>query len=331
MYVYFNKQNIITTQIPHGEIIRQGSTFTLSMCFEGIEDATQYSMSIAFKRPGDESFGPTWIFDPSVRNEVFKKVKTSEITYSFIPGKEYKLYSYNCSTNTGATDRFGNVLAVIKLCSKKALIMADEIPQTVDDVIMTGVIQFYVEPTYGEGYDSNISVSQFNALLTYLNDSSQSVKSAYIKKIDYNTETYTFSITKQDDSILTVVLPFADKVDTYWQDEDANYISSITRGINGQINLFAIENDSGDSTDITVSSNQVEIAAYEEIASSKIKVTSMGVEIVGGGKNGDDSYFKTLEVNGNTATIDNENILTDGMYLENNEIDELCKTETEEN
>ena len=326
MYIYFNSQNIITTQIPHGEIIRQGSTFTLSMYFEGIEDVSKYSMSIAFKRPGDKEFGSSWIIDPIVKpNEVFKKVKTSEMTYSFIPGKEYKIYSYNCGTITGATERFGNVQAVLKLCEKKALVMEDDIPQTVENVIVMGAIQFYVEPTYGCGYESNISISQFNALMTYLNESAESVKAAYIKKIDYDSKTYTFTITKQDDSVLTVVLPFNEKVDSRWKDDDYNYTSSITRGTNGQIEIYASESDADNSTSLTVSSDKIEIGSYEEIASSRIRVSSMGIEIVGGGKSGDDSYHKILEVNGDSVTIDDENIITDGMYLENNEIDELCK------
>lgn len=249
MYIYFNKEGIITTQIPHGEVIRQGGTFTLSFFFEGIEDVSQYSLSIAFKRPGDKEFGTIWPISTAYpsSNEPFKKIRSNEMTYSFVEGKKYKLYDYECNLLTGASEKYGNVQALVKLCDENSLTFNESSPQSVKKVIVEGLIQFYVEKSYGDNYNTNITMDQFNALLTYLNSGIDGIKKSYIKSINYEQKTFKITVTKQNDETLEIDLPI-ETIQNDLEEIKKAYIKTIE--YDSEKFLFTITKQDGESKTI---------------------------------------------------------------------------------
>ena len=206
MYLYFNEQGVLTTQIPHGEIVRQSGTFTMSFAFEKDYDfVNRYGLTITFKRPGEKGFGNTYFIPTNKpRTEIFKKVKPSEMTYSFIEGQTYTFYDFTCDSVIAASERAGEVQAVVRILDKKTL---DHENQKTENVIAQGLIQFYVERTYGAPYSNTISPTQYDYLLAYIDKNISDIKSAYIKSVDFEEGTYRLTFVKQDNSQLVVDLP----------------------------------------------------------------------------------------------------------------------------
>lgn len=154
MWVYYNETGTLTTKIPHGEVIRQGATFNITVAFsrdyfkEDIEKATgQNIMGLTLSEIKD------WINDnicatieiPNMLSSgmqifadvvYFKKIKSSEITFDLKEGHYIALKYVGDSV---IAKEFGNFNAIIKLTYLDGT----------NKVSTLGVIPFTVERTYG--------------------------------------------------------------------------------------------------------------------------------------------------------------------------------------
>ena len=90
MYLYFNKQGIPTTKIPHGQILRQGNDLNLYVCFpidyKENWDGWILTVDLIF---ADGSKYPFELGMDKIGLKVFNKLKDSEITYDLKDGLEY--------------------------------------------------------------------------------------------------------------------------------------------------------------------------------------------------------------------------------------------------
>ena len=98
MYLYFNKQGVLTTVIPHGEPVRQGSTLNLYVCFDedyfsNKEELNKFVISSSLNLPSSNNRSTDFIFQNYPSHPVlFEKLIDSEITYDLIPGKYYWIF-----------------------------------------------------------------------------------------------------------------------------------------------------------------------------------------------------------------------------------------------
>ena len=240
MYLYFDKQGVLTTQIPHGEIVRQSGTFTMHFVFENDYDfVNQHTLTIAFKRPGEKDFGIfRYITTNQPRIEIFKKIKPSEVTYSFVEGQAYKIYEFVCDELVAATERAGEVQAVVRILDKNSL---NHGKVSVENIIAQGLIQFHVERTFGIPYSNTISPSQYSYLLAYISQNIEGIKGAYIKDITYNSEKYAFVITKQDGSTISVDLPIETQAIDIQQNKEN--IARIEQNLNTALNNLILSDN----------------------------------------------------------------------------------------
>ena len=241
MYLYFDKQGVLTTQIPHGEIVRQSGTFTMHFAFEIDYDfVNRYSLTINFKRPGEKVFGNTYYVPvrDKPQPQVFKKIKSNEITYSFIEGQEYVFYDFICDSTIGASERTGEVEAVVRILDKYSLEKNEE---KVKSVITQGLVTFHVERTFGIPYSNTISPTQYDYLLAYIDKKAEGINDTYVKKVEYEEKDYRLTFTNQDDNKLIVDFPIEDldsKIDTKFdeiqpipKDEIENLVEPIENDI----------------------------------------------------------------------------------------------------
>ena len=154
MWVYYNETGTLTTKIPHGEVIRQGATFNITVAF-----SRDYFKEDIKKATGQDIMGLTlseikdWIDDNicatiEIPNMLFtemkifadvvyfKKIKSSEITFDLKEGHYIALKYVGDSV---IAKEFGNFNAIIKLTYLNGT----------NKVSTLGVIPFTVERTYG--------------------------------------------------------------------------------------------------------------------------------------------------------------------------------------
>lgn len=106
MYLYFDNTGKLATQIPHGEIPRQGNNLHLVVCFDkNFVDKFVTGVSARVKMQ-DGNWSSPFIFDnPHVVK--FTKTTDSEITYSLVDGEDYLMYETTIDTSY-STAVYGN-------------------------------------------------------------------------------------------------------------------------------------------------------------------------------------------------------------------------------
>lgn len=180
MYIYFNKLGELTTIIPHGEIVRQGTWFTLNVALDKDTDMSNLNMWFRFKRRGNERF----VGDENYQGhfdmiksgiQTFHKVEPKEATFDLVDGQDYAVFTYKVSTDTGLTAIDGNVEIVFTLTEQ---VTNEDGQQVTEDVKMQGRANIYVEPTYGlhpeRGLD--LSVSEYATIMQTINQLQNSLK-----------------------------------------------------------------------------------------------------------------------------------------------------------
>lgn len=180
MYIYFNKLGELTTIIPHGEIVRQGTWFTLNVALDKDTDMSNLNMWFRFKRRGNERF----VGDENYQGhfdmiksgiQTFHKVEPKEATFDLVDGQDYAIFTYKVSTDTGLTAIDGNVEIVFTLTEQ---VTNEDGQQVTEDVKMQGRANIYVEPTYGlhpeRGLD--LSVSEYATIMQTINQLQNSLK-----------------------------------------------------------------------------------------------------------------------------------------------------------
>ena len=167
MWIYYNKNGELTTQIPHGEVIRQGSTFNLYIAIdrkyfsnndiltlEEVKKIARENYLVEFKIL---NLTELLILEPEILE--FKKIKTSEITYDLKDKQKYIVFHY--VGNYNLIKNWGNYEAVLKLTNK-----------ITGESNVLGNIKIYVEKTYGDSNSStgNVSGGVGDVTKTYLED-----------------------------------------------------------------------------------------------------------------------------------------------------------------
>lgn len=171
LYVYFNKQGVLTTQIPHGSgVIRQGDTFDLYICFDEDVDLSNKALYIKFKPPGESEWGTEYDITNCYLGglTVFKKISPNEITYDLKDGKKYHIFKYKVTISSGITNKFGNLEALVTVLNQSTVPFSKIGPdsyQENDDVYANGLITIFLEKTYGKSTNS-ITRDQYIYLLS---------------------------------------------------------------------------------------------------------------------------------------------------------------------
>lgn len=152
MYLYFNKEGILTTSIPHGEPVRQGSFLNIYVCldvdfFEDDIDRKKHALNIELTLPtgviGTTNCVPE--IEPSI--QTFRKTSDSEVTYDLIDGAPYWTYYFRFSPET-STNYHGVLKANISIKST----YEDEYGDVLEiDRVQFGETQIFVEKTFGFG------------------------------------------------------------------------------------------------------------------------------------------------------------------------------------
>lgn len=179
MYIYFNDEGILTTQINHGEVARQGSTLHLYIAFSKDYDLSNKILDIRFKKPGENYFNSTNYFPDSQVPElkVFEKVKNNEITYDLVDGEIYQVYTWTADSTVGLTDEYGTASVVIRLLEDTS---ADN--NVVENIITKGLIQIYVEKTFGEKKNKiTINQTEYNYLVNIVGQNDKKVDKVQIQ------------------------------------------------------------------------------------------------------------------------------------------------------
>lgn len=182
IWLYYTKKGNLA-KIQHGQVIRQGGGFKLIFAFEDKSLILNRILTVAFKKPGGETtpFYPVAekITEDNLENyrEKFSKIKSTEMTYGLQDGVEYYALNFN-APSVGITDKYGVLTVITKVTEIVGDIdYIDEDKdgtfdnQEKDDIVyFQGSAQLYIEPTYGKPTESsNISMTQYEALINYLN------------------------------------------------------------------------------------------------------------------------------------------------------------------
>lgn len=185
IWLYYTKKGNLA-KIQHGQVIRQGGGFKLIFAFEDESLILDRVLTVAFKKPGGETtpFYPVAekITKDNIKNyrEKFNKIKATEMTYGLQDGVDYYALDFNVP-NVGITEKYGVLTVITKVTETVGnidfidkngdnILDEDEIKEKDDIVYFQGSVQLYIEPTYGKPAESsNISMNQYEALLTHMN------------------------------------------------------------------------------------------------------------------------------------------------------------------
>jgi hypothetical protein len=158
MYILFNTLGQIIAKIPHGDVIRQNSTYHLYICFNKDDfDPESKFVTIKFKTQGKPVWGHEAYVDDYEYKE-FKKISENEVLFGFIPNEKYLTYDFYVSAETyeEAMINFGIMEVSIVVYNKED-----------NDIYAKGIISYYVERTSGSNKNS-LTLTQYQYLLKRL-------------------------------------------------------------------------------------------------------------------------------------------------------------------
>ena len=189
MYLYFNKSGELTTKIYHGEIPRQGNPFKLHVCFDldffnSEAEKLSHSVSVEIIKPDGTL---TIAYGVEYQGEqIFEKLKDSEVTYDLIPGESYHTYFKDIPGNIFNIP--GNYKACVNIY--KSSNTGGNITQTNN---YTENVDFFVERTVGYNVEEiTIDEEQYDELKKeYLNvfaKTERKVEKTSETKIIYGTD-----------------------------------------------------------------------------------------------------------------------------------------------
>ena len=208
MWVLINNEGQIVTSIPHGEIIRQGSSFSVYVAFERnyfdkiIEDKTGSIEHLAWtieelRQWLDDYVGvqvkfkdtPIQILSPNFMT--FHKIKDNESICSFKDNKDYIVYKY--FGDSSYTEDFGSYPMIIRMSTVDRKDENGDWDQ-VDEhrVYVDGIINIYIEPTYGYTPKiAEVTYEQIDYLIDFLNNKLNSKININDEKVVKLESTYT--------------------------------------------------------------------------------------------------------------------------------------------
>ena len=177
MWIYINDLGQVTTSIPHGQIIRQGSSFFINIAFEKnyfnqiikkyFEDLEQeYTGNKDYLIWTDEElirwltlyvavqikFDDTPIQMPIPKKVMFEKLKANENIGALKDKENYIVFKFKGLPNY--TEEFGLKNLTIRFATTTTKLSEEEDRQWNEGIVthspfVNGVVQVYVEPTYG--------------------------------------------------------------------------------------------------------------------------------------------------------------------------------------
>lgn len=169
MWVYFNASGTLTCQVPNGEIIRQGGSFVLYAALPFDYDVQGMSGSLSFYLPNGDSINGTPIksTDDSPYLKRFVPFSVNAATFDLLSGQDYEVFEFEVPDSLYVTQNSGAKTAVIEILDSSG------------NQVMLGRITLYVEPTYGTKAQVNITLGQYNQMLSLVNGKVSLDLSAY--------------------------------------------------------------------------------------------------------------------------------------------------------
>lgn len=232
MYVLFNNEGVMTAILPHDHenIIRQGSTFDLSVLFEKDNPFLNYDnviVTMRIKRRGDKTYGTEYIMNYNP-NYTFNKINPSEVIFQLVNGREYKNYFMN-NIGTYYSARDGNLEIVVTIYVPKDEngnnIGVDGMINDSDkvnlDIKTSGLIHLYVERTLGISAEQapSIEPSQYEylialngALYNTIDEAVERVEHASIEAAKAYTDAKIDEVSGSIDSMQEDILELQNKV-----------------------------------------------------------------------------------------------------------------------
>ena len=136
MYIYIDKTGTITTQIDHGEPVRQGNELKLVICFDkddpNINENSILELRCRMVDRHSDWNGDPYVFTMSQSFETFRKIKTSEMIYDLIDGERYRMFRHYNSETNGAlpvdeytTANYGKLECLIELYTNGEKLITD--------------------------------------------------------------------------------------------------------------------------------------------------------------------------------------------------------------
>lgn len=151
MYLYFDNNGTLTTQITHGQIPRQGSNLTFYALvstdfFEANGDASDgdWYVNIQIINKNGQDLLPSIM--PMIREGLvtFCKSNNSEVTYDLVDGEDYYCFSFSAPTDTfpHVTEQPGNIRVGITFVNMNYP----------NKKVVCGESTIYIEPVLNEIY-----------------------------------------------------------------------------------------------------------------------------------------------------------------------------------
>ena len=173
MWVLYNNSGQVITNIPHGEIIRQGSDFSVYIAFEKTfflekigQNSKLYS-NLMLVNWINENIGVQIRIDefpvqiPLAELKKFEKLKDTENICSFEESKEYIVFKFNVLREWNSN--FGEKIITVRMSE---IVTNENGTVTEHTVNISGQIPIYVEPTYGfNSQEVDITQEQIDFLL----------------------------------------------------------------------------------------------------------------------------------------------------------------------
>lgn len=154
MYLYFNKEGILSTIIPHGETVRQGSYLNIYVLLDDDffvdrgDSIEQYSVNVELAFPNNTIGTVSTIPVNEPKLLPFEKLDDSEITYELIDGAQYWTYHFRFTPNQ-ATLYAGKIFAMVSVMQTE-LTDPDNIESAIEkDLLYYGKADIYVEKVFG--------------------------------------------------------------------------------------------------------------------------------------------------------------------------------------
>lgn len=178
MYLYFNNEGDLTTNIPHGEILRQGSFLNIVVCldldffYNKGENQADWKVNVQLGLPNG-IIGTTKIVS-DFEIATFRKTNDSEATYDLIDGKEYYMYKFlftpaQATTVAGKLEIYTSLVKMITILDGNGISTGEYLEE---NIVYNGTTISYIERVFG--YDKRNVVDEsnlhYNNLVAQINE-----------------------------------------------------------------------------------------------------------------------------------------------------------------
>lgn len=173
MYLYFNREGILTTSIPHGSPVRQGSSLEIVVCLDHCSDIISshdnkklYNCDIELVFPNGERGTAQAITAEPPQCKQFRKTKDSEITYDLVDGRYYWTYTFKFTPEQATA--YPGILEANVSMHELVITESEEYEET--GVNYYGTAKIFVERTLGDAsITEDLSVDHYNNIIRQLN------------------------------------------------------------------------------------------------------------------------------------------------------------------